>query len=452
MKKPISIWLPLLACLLFLSTVVFTKDKKSPPSERDKRPVALSEQATPRATILKTPPEIPREVRGLWVVRDTLTTPEKIKEAVQHAKASNFNTLIVQVRGRGDAFYHSRWEPRADELKDTSEGFDPLALVIQEAHAVGLTVHAWMNVSYISNLDPLPTAPNHIVNQHPEWLMVHRGVAARLLRMDPRDPQYLQLLVKQISQDRSEIEGLYVSLAMPEVKEHIYNVAMDILEHYDIDGLHLDYIRHASPAFDYNRVTLARFTAELDKTLTSGERRLLSSVATTDPLIYTTVFPDRWAQFRRDQVTEVVERIYHGIKARKPHVLLTAAVFADDENASNARFQDWKLWLDRGILDGICPMAYTSDTETFKRQIEKALSYSMGHQIWAGIGAYQINVESAIEKIELARRIGVEGEVLFSYGAMVKPSPTNPSADYLEKLKSTVYKYPTVSLFPPNGK
>src|SRR5881409_2358076 len=53
------------------------------------------------------------EVRALWVVRTTLTSTEKIRRMVESAKAAGFNTIIVQVRGRGDAYYRSRWEPRA---------------------------------------------------------------------------------------------------------------------------------------------------------------------------------------------------------------------------------------------------------------------------------------------------------------------------------------------------
>src|SRR5712692_1383076 len=67
------------------------------------------------------------EVRALWVVRTTLTSPEKIRKMVETAAAAGFNTLVVQVRGRGDAYYRSRWEPRAVELKDQPPDFDPLA-------------------------------------------------------------------------------------------------------------------------------------------------------------------------------------------------------------------------------------------------------------------------------------------------------------------------------------
>jgi uncharacterized lipoprotein YddW (UPF0748 family) len=75
----------------------------------------------------------PGEVRALWVVRTTLTSPEKIRKMVQEARDNGFNTLIVQVRGRGDSYYRSRKEPRAIELKDQPIAFDPLALTLNSS-------------------------------------------------------------------------------------------------------------------------------------------------------------------------------------------------------------------------------------------------------------------------------------------------------------------------------
>jgi uncharacterized lipoprotein YddW (UPF0748 family) len=384
-------------------------------------------------------PAMAQEVRGLWVIRTTLTSPEKIKEMVRRAKKTNFNTLIVQVRGRGDAYYCSKWEPRAEELRGEPVTFDPLAQVIEEAHRAGLKVHAWVNMGFTFVADSRPVSPEHIVNRHPEWLMVHRAVAARLLNLNPHDPEYLRLLAKQIEQDKSEIEGLYVSYALPEVKEHLYSIAMDIAEHYDIDGIHLDYIRYASKSLDYNRVTLERFRAEIEKSQSADEKRAFA-LSAADPLAYTTAFPDRWAQFLQDQVTSLVERIAVGVRARKPAALMTAAVLANDETALSGCFQDWKLWLERGLLDAICPMSYTTDPEIFRRQIQRARSLSTGRQVWAGVGSYRMPVEGTIEKIEIARSTGVEGVVLFSYDDMLKISKINPGGEYLDRLKAGIFR------------
>src|ERR1041384_5075612 len=72
------------------------------------------------------------EVRALWVVRTTLTSPDKIHQLVNAAADNGFNTLIVQIRGRGDAYFNSKVEPRASELKDQPPSFDPLALTLAE--------------------------------------------------------------------------------------------------------------------------------------------------------------------------------------------------------------------------------------------------------------------------------------------------------------------------------
>ena len=77
---------------------------------------------------------------------------------VRDADDAGFNTLLVQVRGRGDAFYDSRWEPRAEALGSAPAGFDPLALVISEAHARGMAVHAWVNTRLVWGPRGLPAS------------------------------------------------------------------------------------------------------------------------------------------------------------------------------------------------------------------------------------------------------------------------------------------------------
>src|SRR5579872_6535259 len=91
------------------------------------------------------------EVRGLWVLRTSLTSPGSIENVVRTAQANGFNTLLVQVRGRGEAYYQSAIEPRAMELDGQPASFDPLALTLQLAHRAGLRVHAWINVDLVSS-------------------------------------------------------------------------------------------------------------------------------------------------------------------------------------------------------------------------------------------------------------------------------------------------------------
>ncbi len=376
------------------------------------------------------------EVRALWVVRNTLSSPEKIRRMVEKATANNFNTLIVQVRGRGDAYYRSRREPRALELKDQPQNFDPLAVTLTEARRRGLKVHAWVNTSLLANLDELPSDPKHVYNKHPEWLAVPRAVASELYKMSPSDARYKPRIVEWSKANRAELEGIYTGPANPKVREHIYEIWMDLLKNYDVDGIHFDYVRLASPDFDYSRTSLDRFRKWLEPKLSTSERRQLKQDLEANPLAAAEGHASNFADFQREQITMLVERIYRGVKQRKPQVTVSAAVFANDENAYTRRFQDWKRWLALGILDVACPMAYSTDTAIFKKQIEIATTnaHAAGRRVWAGIGAYRIPVESTVEKINVARALGADGVILFSYDFTARTGELNPAGDYLERV------------------
>jgi len=382
-----------------------------------------------------------QEVRALWVVRTTLTSPEKIRQLVQSASDNGFNTLIVQIRGRGDSYYKSKVEPRAIELKDQPPTFDPLALTIEEAHKRGLKVHGWLNTNLLANLDALPTDPAHVYHKHPEWLAVPKPVAAELYNMSPRDPAYRQKIVEWSKANRGELEGVYTGPANPKVRDHIYNIWMDVLKHYPVDGLHFDYVRFASPDFDYSRTSLEKFRKWLESQLTSDQRRELKQSLKTNPLAAPEMFASNFADFQRAQVTTLVERIYRAVKKRRPEALVSAAVFANDENAYTRRFQDWRRWLQMGILDVACPMAYSTDTAVFQKQIEVAVTtaHAAKRQVWAGIGAYRIPSESTVEKINVARGLNAAGFILFSYDFTTRPSELNPDGAYLERIRRAAF-------------
>jgi len=137
----------------------------------------------------------------------------------------------------------------------------------------------------------------------------------------------------------------------------------------------------------------------------------------------------------------LVSRIYRDVKRSKPNLIVSAAVFANDENAYTRRFQDWKRWLAMGVLDVVCPMAYSTDTAIFQKQIEVATTTAHGakRRVWAGIGAYRIPSESAIEKINVARALSAEGFILFSYDFTARPSELNPDGAYLERIRRSAF-------------
>jgi uncharacterized lipoprotein YddW (UPF0748 family) len=369
-----------------------------------------------------TPAAASTELRGLWVVRNDLCSAASIRHVVAMAKAHGFNALFVQVRGRGDAYYQTALVPRAAELAGQPKSFDPLATVIQEAHASGLQVHAWMNVFYVWSTGHKPANPNHVVNLHPDWLA--------------RDAQNHYRLGAG-----PECEGAFLSPANLAARQHIHNVFLDVARHYDVDGIHFDYIRYASGAYDYSDAALTRFQAQMAPTLTAGQTQDLAERAKHDRLAWPHLFPAQWQQFRRDQVTDTVAWISHDIKAIKPWVVISAAVFANSEDAFNARGQDWKTWLERGYLDALEPEAYGADTAKVAAQIQDAVTcaHESCRYVYAGIGAWHIPASSAIAKIAAARRLGAEGSVLFSYGGITRDGVNDA---YLNAVASHCFQTP----------
>jgi uncharacterized lipoprotein YddW (UPF0748 family) len=366
-----------------------------------------------------TPPGPCAEMRGLWVVRTSILSPLAIAKVVGAAKSHHFNALFVQVRGRGDAFYQSALEPRAEELRNAPAGFDPLAEVIRQGHAAGLQVHAWLNTCYVWGADKRPLAASHVVNQHPDWL-------AR----DSRGHY-------QISSGPG-CEGAFLSPANLAARQHIHDVFLDVATRYDVDGIHFDYVRYAGAAYDYSDAALGRFREEMRGSARVISVNLCEARLAADRLSYPHMFPGEWQAFRRRQVTEMVAAISHDVKAAKPWVIISAAVFADSKDAYSARGQDWKTWLKNGYLDAVVPMAYGASTLLVTGQIRDAVvaAHAAGRYAYAGLGAWHIPVQSTVTKIEAARALGAQGAVLFSYGGMTKDGQT---PRYLQALKHQCY-------------
>ena len=189
---------------------------------------------------------------------------------------------------------------------------------------------------------------------------------------------------------------------------------------------------------------MQRFWKWLKPQLADSERRRLKKLLNENPLAAAESHADKFAEFQRAQITLLVQRIYREVKKRRPEVLVSAAVFANDENAYVRRFQDWRRWLKMGILDVACPMAYSMDTAVFRKQIEVATLAAHGadRRVWAGIGAYRIPVESTVEKIEVARDLGADGIILFSYDFTASPGALNPTGDYLERVRRAAFDSP----------
>ena len=360
------------------------------------------------------------EIRALWVTRATLSTPASIAAMVRAAHTSGFNTLLVQVRGRGDAYYQGTLEPRPTELLVRPE-FDPLAEVLALAKPAGIAVHAWINVNLVSSAAELPASRQHVIYRNPEWLMVPRELAAEMQTTDPKSPEYLGRLARWTRAHLTEVEGLYTSPVHAAAAAHVANIAADVVRRYAVDGVHLDYARFPNADFDYSPPALQQFKASVRAQLSDAERQRLDALELVDPLAYPNNLVTRWQTFRQSRMTGLIMRLRTTVKSINPRVIVSAAVVPDLAAAVDARMQDWRTWLEQGLIDVLCPMAYAQDVELFGRQIRTALDFAGDRPVWAGVAAYRLSPTATLQHIDLARRSQAAGVVLFSYDALISP-------------------------------
>lgn len=369
------------------------------------------------------------EVRALWVLRTSLSSPARVRAVVDSARSHGFNTLLVQVRGRGDAYFESRLEPRAAELSRQPGSFDPLASTIELARAGGIKVHAWVNVNFVSSAAALPVAREHVVHRHPEWLMVPRDLAQPLAAVNPDSPAYLGRLARWTRAQSAEVEGLYTSPLVPQAVEHTVAVVRDLVRRYPVDGIHLDYARYPSDRFDYSRAGIRQFVASVRPALSAVQRRELDAAERDDLFAYPDALPDDWRRFRIARMSALVQRIRDAVRQERRSAALTVAAAPDLREARDRRLQDWGGWLEAGLVDAVCPMAYTPEAARFAEHIAAAREVAGDRAVWAGIGAYRLSPWQTIENIRTARKLGSAGVALFSYDSMIDPRQSAP--DYL---------------------
>jgi uncharacterized lipoprotein YddW (UPF0748 family) len=369
------------------------------------------------------------EMRAMWVLRSSLASPESIAALVRSARRTGFNTLFVQVRGRGDALFTGSSEPRATELARQPESFDPLADVLQAAHAAGLRVHAWVNVNLVSSAVDLPRSREHLVSRHPEWLMVPRDLGQELARAEPASPGYLGKLARWTRAHATDVEGLYASPINPLAVEHLRGIVRGLARRYPLDGVHFDYARYPSDRFDYSRAAVREFRASMEGRLPAARRRSLAAQEANDIFAYPDAFPDDWRRFRVARMTTLLARLRDAVKAERPGAVVSVAIKPDKDEALQRRLQEWPRWLERGLVDAVAPMAYTTEPARFAEQIAAARAAAGTREVWAGIGAYRLSAAQTIDNIATARRLGAGGIILFSYDSLV--DPRKGAEDYL---------------------
>ena len=347
------------------------------------------------------------EVRALWVRRTSLDSADAIRKMVASAATAGFNTLFVQVGADANA------RPRPE--------FDAIGETLLQAHAGGLRVHAWVDVALVAGADELPSARDHVVYRHPEWLMVPRAIAAELVAIDSHSPDYVGRLARWTRTNSGRVDGLYVSPLQPDAAAQVAEMVRNLVRRYAIDGVYLDHVQYPGDDFDYSRRSVDVFRDFMRSELLPAERQRVDAIEAIDPFAYPNEFPDQWRLFRQSQLTALVARLRSTVKAARPAAIVSAAVTVDPVSAGQEKLQDWRTWLDNGFLDALCPIASGTDRAQFAAQVAQAHAIAGVRPVWAGIGANRLSQRETLDDIVAARRAGAQGVILFSYDSLISP-------------------------------
>jgi uncharacterized lipoprotein YddW (UPF0748 family) len=333
-------------------------------------------------------PPVAREMRGLWIAtvrnidwpsRDTVspaTQRAELIDILDRAKAANLNAIFFQVRPAADALYKSDLEPWSTSLsgrQGTDPGYDPLAFAIEQAHARGMELHAWIN-PFRAGRDAKDTnalAPSHMWNRNRRLVKVYGDQ----LWLDPGEP---------------------------EAFEHSVSVVKDLVRRYDLDGMHVD---------DYFYPYAVRDSA-LGGNMAFPDDGSYGRSGMTMPL-------DDW---RRDNINRFVQRMYDESHAIKPYMKVSISpigVYRPNEPAGTCCFDqyaslyaDARKWLSEGWLDFFVPQLYwavNAPQQPYAGLLDWWISQSRkGRYVWAGLATYRAAaLSNGFARDEIARQIQI---------------------------------------------
>lgn len=376
------------------------------------------------------PPKAEFEI-GLWVQAEgnnrTLDSLKKIDELIRQARSSGVTDIYAQVYRSGRSWFPTKL---ADDSPSRRAGQDPLAYLLRSASGERqgdgkrerpIRIHAWINAFSISRNRNAP-----IIAELGEDAVLKDQYGRSLLEYPENgSPPWAKPFVLGTP-------NIFLDPGHLGVRRRFVDIATELLQRYPtLAGLHLDFIRYPyalpispgsrfSPRLDfgYGRWSIQRFELETKRK------------APKDKEVVSRKDYQAWDDWRRAQVTETVREIMIAIKAFQPQALLSAAVLPWTERAYLSSFQDWRGWLQEGILDKAVVMNYTRDLNLSSR-ISKSVSAAKAFSptkrkrgkvfIIIGLGAWLFtqNPDELWREWRDAIQSGAKGIALFSYDQMV---------------------------------
>lgn len=341
------------------------------------------------------PPSVTRELRSVWVAtvnnidwpsRSDLSTGEQQAELLAILNRSmelGMNAIVFQVRPAADAFYESQYEPWSKYLtgrqgRKPEPYWDPLSFAVSEAHKRGLELHAWFNPYRASfGRESLP-AKNHVSQRHPRYVVPY----GRFLWMDPGIPAVRRMMIRSV---------------------------VDVVRRYDVDGVHIDDYFYPYPENDASGTRIDFPDSETYAAYRRGGGQLEK------------------ADWRRNNVDELIREFYSAVKAEKQWVKVGISPFGIWRPANPPSIQagidaydelyaDARKWLNEGWLDYLAPQLYwpidppeQSYPVLLQWWVEQNLK---GRHIWPGLPVYKLVLSGprALRADEIVRQIRITRE------------------------------------------
>ncbi len=315
--------------------------------------------------------------KAVWATPWDIQDKQSIDRMLDKAKKCGINTIIAEARYRGDALYfpnkfdnaHPNNEPRHYNL--SQDGFDPLGYLSRVCPQKGLKLIAWLTTFVVTGNKVDNIGLEHPYLRHNYWITCNQAGK----RMLPHSE-----------------EGAYFDPAIPEVQEYLYNIYMDVVSNYQLDGIQMDYIRYPNEKYGYNPQAMKIFQESN--------------------------YSD-YQSFKRDNISSFVEKVYRGAKTINPKIEVSTAVFANYDDAYHTRSQDWVAWLKEDIVDKVYLMAYAQEDEIIKKQLEFATSLNKSDKIVFGLRAWDEENDytgrELLTKIRLTLAKRFSGIAFFSY-------------------------------------
>ena len=320
-----------------------------------------------------------------------------IDAALLYAYQAGYDIVFIQVRSRGYALYNSDIVPKHPQV---DPDFDPLKYALTLGSALGLKTHVWMNSYILWSSSYEPENSQHLYHTHKEWTEADRNfkMDAQINLSKLKSPQW---------------EGIYLSPLHPEVNPYLLSVYSEIINKYDIDGIHLDYIRFQDEIYGWNRFGMKEFAKIYDyspRDITRGiiPHNLIDSIKVS------------WVKFRQDAISELVYETYGAIQQSEKEISLSAAVKPNLLEAQTRWSQNWGRWIQDGYIDFVVPMNYHKEIREFNNSIQimkSSFNRENMDRIIMGIATYNQDAQSVADKILLTRLNGFKGVSIFSFDA-----------------------------------